>query len=641
MLELTIHGISAKDKNVYRLEHGVYTIGRGRSADIKILKKAISREHARISYSEKEIRITDLKSVNGLFVNGVKISESRLFNGDRVSIKAITIDITCEFNKEDDAHILDTTGLNDDRGNTDIQPGRGIETKRPGGMKPVGKKELSDIFQTEANSLKLESQASKDLFEGSDGDNTFTFSDTELKKTSRFTGSGGTVKSDPFTDLNFTSMNGGMPGGDRTGVVSRGKKSKDSGGIFTLPVRALNASIINPVVSILLQFDYKLLVFILMALSTALIALFVLFPQKTNMENYLRNEALTNAENIAYFLAAENREAVIRRDYERLNLATAMKVRNVQHARIIRRDGKIVAPVSERYRDVSGVYLNAAVHSMQKGEVAEIQKISGKPFVFSVVSPIKAFTDDELSFSNVRSSTVSQEEIIGLAQIEYTTEGIFSGNPYRGITIEAFAMQILYCLLIGFMISYFIIKLTAPVFSKLKDDLKRAGRSSSIKIKPYINLRELDDFLETLEEFIASGRGTNISSRSDGTEFGDEGSAQIFRDDSMDAFNCALQVVEGGIVVMDNEEKIIIANENFGRMMQCGGRESVEGQQLSNIISDIDTLDKIKSLKDRLSGSEETRVSETVDMAGFDTNIVAARSSGGNFTAILFKENII
>lgn len=66
---------------------GDVTIGRANDADIRIGDDDISRNHARISVRRSgQVTITDLVSTNGTYVNGAKILEQTLNDGDKIQL---------------------------------------------------------------------------------------------------------------------------------------------------------------------------------------------------------------------------------------------------------------------------------------------------------------------------------------------------------------------------------------------------------------------------------------------------------------------------------------------------------------------------------------------------------------------------
>jgi LysM repeat protein len=64
---------------------GEKTIGRSKGSDFVLTGARLSREHARITVRDATYWIEDLESVNGTFVNGVRVSAQALKLGDKVS----------------------------------------------------------------------------------------------------------------------------------------------------------------------------------------------------------------------------------------------------------------------------------------------------------------------------------------------------------------------------------------------------------------------------------------------------------------------------------------------------------------------------------------------------------------------------
>ncbi|MBX7096935.1 MAG: DUF4388 domain-containing protein [Myxococcaceae bacterium] len=61
-------------------------IGRSSELDMVLVEDMVSRKHAKISVGAGKITIEDLGSTNGTFVNGEKVQQSRLKEGDRILI---------------------------------------------------------------------------------------------------------------------------------------------------------------------------------------------------------------------------------------------------------------------------------------------------------------------------------------------------------------------------------------------------------------------------------------------------------------------------------------------------------------------------------------------------------------------------
>jgi diguanylate cyclase (GGDEF)-like protein len=71
--------------------HGRVLIGRASDADVRFLDERVSRRHARISVEWPEIWIEDLGSLNGTFVDGVRIHRQPLRGGEKIHIGAAAL----------------------------------------------------------------------------------------------------------------------------------------------------------------------------------------------------------------------------------------------------------------------------------------------------------------------------------------------------------------------------------------------------------------------------------------------------------------------------------------------------------------------------------------------------------------------
>ena len=73
----------------YAIEHGEYIVGRDSSCHIIVEADAVSRHHARLSFSAYELIIEDLGSSNGVFIDGVEVQiPTRVRNNQEVQIGA-------------------------------------------------------------------------------------------------------------------------------------------------------------------------------------------------------------------------------------------------------------------------------------------------------------------------------------------------------------------------------------------------------------------------------------------------------------------------------------------------------------------------------------------------------------------------
>lgn len=71
----------------YQIEHNSeITIGRLSTNDIVISSKSVSKIHAKIIFRDGNFYIEDLNSTNGIYLNGVKVSKSKITPNDKIKI---------------------------------------------------------------------------------------------------------------------------------------------------------------------------------------------------------------------------------------------------------------------------------------------------------------------------------------------------------------------------------------------------------------------------------------------------------------------------------------------------------------------------------------------------------------------------
>ena len=68
------------------LDKPILMIGRHQECDIQIPSRKISRRHCCIAQVDDQIVVRDLGSTNGIRINGVRVNEGRLIQGDELTI---------------------------------------------------------------------------------------------------------------------------------------------------------------------------------------------------------------------------------------------------------------------------------------------------------------------------------------------------------------------------------------------------------------------------------------------------------------------------------------------------------------------------------------------------------------------------
>lgn len=83
--------IDGDEEDTYFLGDGRVTIGRLETNEIPIPDPGLSRHHAEITPENGQYVLTDLGSTNGTFVNGKRIAEKTLKDGDKIGIGKVSL----------------------------------------------------------------------------------------------------------------------------------------------------------------------------------------------------------------------------------------------------------------------------------------------------------------------------------------------------------------------------------------------------------------------------------------------------------------------------------------------------------------------------------------------------------------------
>lgn len=138
--------VNAKTLGTYVVKKSVISIGRSRTNTISIASKAVSRNHVRIEKTAEGWTIADLGSLNGTYVNDIRINSAFLSEGDKITVGAYVIAFSPEPVQAADAgetHIAAVQAAGSDGADTGVH----VESEAVENATAVPPKEQTDVSE--------------------------------------------------------------------------------------------------------------------------------------------------------------------------------------------------------------------------------------------------------------------------------------------------------------------------------------------------------------------------------------------------------------------------------------------------------------------------------------------------------------
>ena len=79
------------EERLLRVAPGITRIGRGWGADVRLEDHAVSRRHAILINRSRELRVLDDRSANGTYVNGGRVADAALSDGDVIALGGVVL----------------------------------------------------------------------------------------------------------------------------------------------------------------------------------------------------------------------------------------------------------------------------------------------------------------------------------------------------------------------------------------------------------------------------------------------------------------------------------------------------------------------------------------------------------------------
>ena len=94
--------VDGQPERTFRILPGaIRTVGRATGADFIVDAALVSRVHCRLTASaDGALEVRDLDSTNGTFVNGARVEQAHLTDGDRIQVGRLELVVTREAAEE-------------------------------------------------------------------------------------------------------------------------------------------------------------------------------------------------------------------------------------------------------------------------------------------------------------------------------------------------------------------------------------------------------------------------------------------------------------------------------------------------------------------------------------------------------------
>lgn len=356
---------------IFDLKLGKNIFGRGTTCDFKVLSVGISKEHCEIHVYKDKMIVVDLKSSNGTFVNGVKIQNSIVRVGDKVSLFDIIMDV------------IPTP---------EIRPKKTPKSTQP---LPVIPKQSSASFDPPMQAPPM---------------------------SSNFPAHGNSALQ-MQTQNNF-----GMPQGSPTGYVqpqavpnfSEPHQAAEAVPVtFQQKIDAYLENVVMPAVyrlAILFPFKHVLIGFILMFVFGVTMLSMIPLSIITKESNFI--EATKRAKSVARAMAKVNERALLSGQLGSLSVEEALKEDGIKEAFIIQQsDGLIIAPSEKAGRDSSKPFILTARKEARAAAGKIENDMIGASYPIGVYDPVSgepAVKFHAIVFYDVSSLNIDDGRIISL-----------------------------------------------------------------------------------------------------------------------------------------------------------------------------------------------------------------------------------
>lgn len=331
------------------------------------------------------------------------------------------------------------------------------------------------------------------------------------------------------------------------------------------------------------KMPYRYAIAALLGVYIVAVSALSIIPVVTTTRDSIRQESMRRAKTIARQMAATNRQALVDHNELQISLRTAELEEGVTSAILLdAKDGTIIAPANKRGEFVNKPFVNKARrHEEEYALIIDESSIG-------VSVPIKVF-----------SSESNNQSVIAFAIILYDM-GSLAMNSIAAFTL--FVQGLLICLLLGFVLYFFLVRVIENPIDSLNAQLDDALREGRDDLKsPY-----LYPAIERL--------GSNINSALSriGQDSGPAAIVHVNRD--MEAMNVVRIAASAAVAVNALDDRIIVTNPMFDQLIG-GSSGNLTGRPLTDI-NDPAVRANLQNLVDRMRQNPSEIASNSIPFSG-------------------------
>jgi hypothetical protein len=552
--------------NIYDLKLGRNIFGRGPSCDLQVLSAGISKEHCEIHVYKDKMTIVDLKSSNGTFVNGVKIQNSIIRVGDKLSLFDIIMDV------------IPTP---------DIRPKE--ERRKESRPRRTDEEKVADLLADDSRPKKKTKKRKRFPSPAAYGS---ASSRVPQSYGMNYPQQGGNAmqmaygQAAAYNPAIYPVQNGGFAPTNMTAPAPAPVYDQS----FSEKIDSFMEEKVMPAIyrlSVVFSFKQVLQSFVLIFIFS--VTLLAIFPLANIIKDTNLKEAEKRAKSVARALAKYNEAALLSGQLANLSVTEALKEEGIKEAFIVQQsDGQIVAPPEKTGRDeTSSLVLNARKESRSQYEVLDSSTI-GATFPIS-------FYDPASGEASARFHAVVKYDISSLKFDE-------------GRIVSLFMQTLIIACVLGMILYQLFARLIEYPLRSLNQQIDKAMLEKSDRTEvpfDYPAFQKLVSNVNTILNRAWSGESSIASTK-----------PQQNKDLE---FANLVEMISHAALVVDNMDRVVAVNSGFEQLTQAG-RDTVVNQSYKNL-TDMALVQNMESLVARSRQTPFEKHSDKIPFSQFECEI--------------------